>query len=172
MSQPIIEQLRRVEVLVLDVDGVLTDGRVTYSDDGKELQSFHARDGSGMAIWKRAGKRSAVITGRGCKALERRAAELGIDTVLQHVKNKKTALCEVVTHFQVEAIQVAVVGDDVPDLPMLRLAGVKFAVADACAEVRQLADEITRTPGGFGAVREVVERILKAQDRWAELITA
>jgi 3-deoxy-D-manno-octulosonate 8-phosphate phosphatase (KDO 8-P phosphatase) len=172
MSRPLSDRLREIEVLVMDVDGVLTNGQIIYSDAGHELQIFHSCDGAGLSLWRKTGKRSAVITGRGSKALERRAAELHVDVVLQHVKNKKSALGEVFDRLHVEARQTATIGDDLPDLPMLRLSGVAFSVADACAEVRAAADEVTLAGGGQGAVREVVERILKAQNRWADLVTS
>lgn len=170
MTRPLDDRLREIEVLILDVDGVLTDGRITYSDAGQELQTFHSRDGSGLSIWRRAGKRTALVTGRGSKALDRRAEELKLDVVLQHIKDKRSAFAEVLQRLNVEARQTVVVGDDLPDLPMLRQAGAAFAVADACAEVQSAADQVTLMAGGHGAVREVVERILKVQNRWDDLI--
>lgn len=170
MTRPLNDRLREIEVLILDVDGVLTDGRVIYSDAGHELQFFHSRDGAGLSIWRRAGKKTALITGRGSPALDRRAAELRLDLVLKQIKDKKTAFGDVVQQLNVEPWQTATVGDDLPDLPMLHRAGAAFAVADACMEVQAAADEVTLASGGRGAVREVIERILKAQNRWADLV--
>jgi 3-deoxy-D-manno-octulosonate 8-phosphate phosphatase (KDO 8-P phosphatase) len=172
MSRPFHERLLDIELLLLDVDGVLTDGRVTYSDAGEELQSYHIRDGSGIAMWRRSGKRVAAITGRGSKALERRAAELGIDPLLQHAVDKAAALTALVSLCNIEPYRIAAVGDDLPDLPVLRRVGAAFAVADACAEVKAVAGYVTKTPGGNGAVREVVEIILNAQGRWHDLVAS
>ena len=160
------ERATRIDVLALDVDGVLTDGRIIYSDAGHELQMFHVRDGSGLAMWHRAGKRTAVITGRGSAALERRTAAICISAVLQHVTDKGAALARICGEFAVSPDRVAVVADDLPDLAMLRSAGVRCAVADACREVRDRADYITHAPGGRGAVREIIELLLQAQGNW------
>jgi 3-deoxy-D-manno-octulosonate 8-phosphate phosphatase (KDO 8-P phosphatase) len=170
MKRPLVERWPHINVLILDVDGVLTDGRVIYSDAGHELQEFHTRDGSGLSIWRRAGYRTAIITGRGSKALERRTAELGIDVVLQKVSDKAAGFAEAMARLQAAADQTVAIGDDLPDLPMLRRAAVAAAVADACAEVKAQADWITLQPGGRGAVREVIERVLKEQGRWSTLI--
>jgi 3-deoxy-D-manno-octulosonate 8-phosphate phosphatase (KDO 8-P phosphatase) len=170
MKLPLAERWSGIDVLVLDVDGVLTDGRVIYSDAGQELQEFHTRDGSGLSLWRRAGKKTALITGRGSKALDRRAAELSIDVVMHHVRDKAAAFAEVLQRLNVTARQAVAVGDDLPDLPMLRRAEIAFAVADAAAEVKASADAVTLNPGGRGAVREVIERVLKEQGRWQSSI--
>ena len=170
MKPPLADRLRDIDVLILDVDGVLTDGTVIYSDAGQELQAFHVRDGSGLSLWRKAGKRSAIVTGRGSKALERRAAELGIDPVLQQVRDKAAAFAEVLQQMSVTPERVAVVGDDLPDLPMFHRAGTAFAVGDAALEVQAVADMVTRNVGGRGAVRDVVEVVLKAQGKWDELV--
>lgn len=164
------ERYRLIEVLILDVDGVLTDGRIIYSDAGHELQAFHVRDGSGLALWRRAEKRAAVVTGRGSAALERRAKECHLSPVIQHATDKAAAFRAVCAELTVTPERVAVVGDDLPDLAMFRHAGVKVAVADACAEVRAGADYVTNAKGGRGAVREVIEMLLRAQGRWDALI--
>jgi 3-deoxy-D-manno-octulosonate 8-phosphate phosphatase (KDO 8-P phosphatase) len=164
------DRMRDIEVLVLDVDGVLTDGTVIYSDAGQELQAFHVRDGSGLSLWRKAGKRSAIVTGRGSKALERRAAELGIDPVMLRVTDKAAAFADVLKKLAVAPERVGVVADDLPDLPMMRRAGVAFAVGDAALEVHAAADLTTSLVGGRGAVREAIEWLLKAQDRWDKLV--
>ncbi len=159
-----------IELLLLDVDGVLTDGGVIYADDGTELKRFHVRDGSGLKLWHAASKRSAIVSGRKSVAVERRAAELGISPVLQGRDDKLAALAEVLATTGLAAAQVCAIGDDLPDLPMLRACGLRVAVADACSELRANADYVTATPGGRGAVREAVEWLLKLQGRWDELI--
>jgi 3-deoxy-D-manno-octulosonate 8-phosphate phosphatase (KDO 8-P phosphatase) len=158
-----------IELLLLDVDGVLTDGGIVYADDGTELKRFHVRDGSGLKLWHAAGKRSAIVSGRKSVAVERRASELGIGPVLQGRDDKLAALAEVLAATGLRAEQVCAVGDDLPDLPVLRRCGLAAAVADACPEVRAAVHIVTSEPGGGGAVRAVVEVLLKAQGRWDEL---
>lgn len=158
-----------IELLLLDVDGVLTDGSVVYADDGTELKRFHVRDGSGLKLWHAAGKRSAIVSGRKSVAVERRASELGIRPVLQGRDDKLAALAEVLAATGLASEQVCTVGDDLPDVPVFRRCGLAIAVADACPEAREVCHYITVTPGGRGAVREAIEWLLKAQGRWIEL---
>jgi 3-deoxy-D-manno-octulosonate 8-phosphate phosphatase (KDO 8-P phosphatase) len=159
-----------IELLLLDVDGVLTDGSVVYADDGTELKRFHVRDGSGLKLWHAAGKRSAIVSGRKSVAVERRAAELGIGPVLQGRDDKLAALAAVLDATGLRPEQVCAIGDDLPDVPVLRRCGLAVAVADACPELRAVANYVTTTPGGRGAAREAIEWLLKASGRWDELI--
>lgn len=163
------ERAAGVELLLLDVDGVLTDGSILYADDGTELKRFHVRDGSGLKLWRAAGKRAAIVSGRQSAAVERRAAELGITPVLQGRDDKLAALAQVLAATDVRPEQVCAIGDDLPDLPVLRACGLAVAVADACPEVRRAADYVTTAPGGRGAVREAVEWLLKLSGRWDDL---
>jgi 3-deoxy-D-manno-octulosonate 8-phosphate phosphatase (KDO 8-P phosphatase) len=163
------ERCRRVEILVLDVDGVLTDGRIVYDDRGAETKAFHVRDGTGLRVWQMLGKRSAVLTGRSSPVVERRAAELGVHRVVQGAPEKLPAFAELLALEQVKPEQVCYVGDDLPDVPVLRNCGLAVAVPDACPEARQSAHYVTRTPGGRGAVRETVELILRCQGLWQGL---
>jgi 3-deoxy-D-manno-octulosonate 8-phosphate phosphatase (KDO 8-P phosphatase) len=158
-----------IRLLVLDVDGVLTDGRITYTSDGVELKSFHVRDGSGLVFWQRLGGKVAIISGRTSRAVDVRAAELGIAVVEQGSGNKRAAFDRVLEATDSRAAEACAVGDDLPDLPLLRTCGLAAAVADACPEVRAAAHYVTQSPGGHGAVREVVELLLRAQGRWCEL---
>ena len=159
-----------IELLLLDVDGVLTDGGIVYADDGAELKRFHVRDGSGLKLWHAAGKRSAIVSGRKSGAVERRASELGIHPVLQGRDDKLAALAEVLAATGVRPEQVCAVGDDLPDVPVLRRCGLAVAVADACEELRAVATYVTAAPGGRGAVRETIEWLLKSSGRWNELV--
>ena len=159
----------QIELLLLDVDGVLTDGSIVYTDAGEELKRFHVRDGSGLKLWHLAGKRSAIVSGRKSAAVDRRAAELGVVPVLQGQSEKLPAFGVVLTETGLRAEQVCAVGDDLPDLPVMRRAGLSVAVADACPEVRKAADYVTKAPGGRGAVREAVEWLLKLRGAWADL---
>lgn len=158
-----------IQLLLLDVDGVLTDGSVVYLDNGTELKRFHVRDGSGLKLWHAAGKRSAIVSGRKSVAVERRAAELGISPVLQGRDDKFAALAQVLTETGVRPEQVCAIGDDLPDLPVLRRVGLAVAVADACPELRAVAHYTTTALGGRGAVREAVEWLLKLSGRWDDL---
>jgi 3-deoxy-D-manno-octulosonate 8-phosphate phosphatase (KDO 8-P phosphatase) len=159
-----------IELLVLDVDGVLTDGRIIYGDNGVEWKVFHVRDGSGLKLWHDAGKRSAIISGRSSRAVEVRAAELGISLVLQGLSDKGPAYQRILAETNVRPEQVCFVGDDVPDLPILSHCGLAVAVADGCPEARAAAHYITGAPGGNGAVRETIELILRCQNRWQGVV--
>ena len=160
----------RIELLLLDVDGVLTDGGIYYTDSGIELKRFHVRDGSGLKYWRLAGKRAAIVSGRKSAAVDVRAAELGITPVLQGYAEKLPAFETVLAQTGLKAEQVCGVGDDLPDLPVLRRCGLAVAVADAAAEVRAAADHVTAVPGGHGAVREAIEWLLKLQGKWSSLV--
>lgn len=159
---------RAVELLLLDVDGVLTDGSVVYLDDGRELKRFHVRDGSGLKLWRTAGKRAAIVSGRSSLAVDRRAAELGIAPVLQGRDDKLAALDEVLRATGLTPEQVCAIGDDLPDVPVLKRCGLAVAVADACHEARSAAHYVTAVSGGRGAVRDAIEWLLKLQGRWAD----
>jgi 3-deoxy-D-manno-octulosonate 8-phosphate phosphatase (KDO 8-P phosphatase) len=159
-----------IELLLLDVDGVLTDGAIIYSDNGVETKVFHVRDGSALHLWHRAGKRSAVISGRNSRLVDIRAAELEVSLVLQGIADKGQAYQRVLSELGVRPEQVCFIGDDIPDLPILGDCGFAVAVADACAEVRADAHYVTQARGGRGAVREVIELILRCQGRWQEIV--
>jgi 3-deoxy-D-manno-octulosonate 8-phosphate phosphatase (KDO 8-P phosphatase) len=164
------ERAARIELLLLDVDGVLTDGGIVYTDGGAELKRFHVRDGSGLKLWQLAGKRAAIVSGRTSPAVTRRAAELGVAPVLQGHADKLVALAAVLIETGLRPEQVCAVGDDLPDLPVLRRCGLAVAVADACPEVRAAADYVAALPGGHGAVRDAIEWLLKLQSRWDSLV--
>jgi 3-deoxy-D-manno-octulosonate 8-phosphate phosphatase (KDO 8-P phosphatase) len=164
------ERCARIEFLLLDVDGVLTDGGIIYDDDGRELKQFHVRDGSALKYWQLAGKRAGILTGRSSKVVEVRAKELGIEPVIQGATHKLTAYRDVIASLGVQVQQVAFVGDDLPDIPVLRDCGLAIAVADACPEVIAEGHFVTRAPGGRGAVREAIEFILRSQGQWANIV--
>lgn len=163
---PLEEQLKKIRLLVLDVDGVLTDGRITFGSGKLEIKSFDVRDGHGIKIAKRCGLEMAFVTGRSSEVLPRRAEELGIEKVYQQIWDKKPVLKELMEFYSLQPDQVAVVGDDVVDIPLFRRAGIGFTVPEAPSEVLAAATYVTRHRGGYGAVREVIEMILKAQDKW------
>jgi 3-deoxy-D-manno-octulosonate 8-phosphate phosphatase (KDO 8-P phosphatase) len=160
----------RIRLLLMDCDGVLTDGRITLLGDGDEEKSFHTRDGHGIVLLHRAGLRSGIISGRTSTLVERRAGELGMAYVKQGTWDKIKEFEEVLREAEVEESEVAFIGDDVTDIPLMQRAELAVAVADAAPETRAAAHHVTELPGGFGAVREVCELILKAQGRWADLM--
>jgi 3-deoxy-D-manno-octulosonate 8-phosphate phosphatase (KDO 8-P phosphatase) len=160
----------RVRLLLMDCDGVLTDGRITLLDNGDEEKSFHTRDGHGLVLLHRAGLQSGVISGRTSRAVERRARDLGMHYVRQGTWDKIKDFDELLMEAGLHETEVAFIGDDVTDIPLMRRAELAVAVADAAAETRAAAHYVTQLPGGFGAVREVCELILKAQGRWSELM--
>src|SRR5207248_6604147 len=162
-SLTLAERAAKVELLLLDVDGVLTDGGIVYADDGTELKRFHVRDGSGLKLWQLAGRRAAIVSGRNSPAVARRAAELGVAPVLQGRADKLAAFEALLAETGLRPEQVCAVGDDLPDLPVLRRCGLAVAVADACPEVRAAADHVTAVGGGHGAVRDAVEWLLRLQ---------
>ncbi len=160
----------KIELLVLDVDGVLTDGRIVLTPDGDEIKAFHVRDGSGMKYWKRVGKKLAIISGRGSPAVTRRAKELNVDTHRLNIKDKLPAFKEILEELGFAADQTAVIGDDLTDLPLILNAGFSASVPEAPEEVRQRVDYVTKLGGGQGCVREVIELILKQSGKWDEIM--
>jgi 3-deoxy-D-manno-octulosonate 8-phosphate phosphatase (KDO 8-P phosphatase) len=172
MLEPFEVERRAAEVklLLLDCDGVLTDGRITPVLGGDELKSFHTQDGHGLVMLHRAGLRSGIISGRTSRLVEARAADLGITYVRQGALDKLSIFDALLAEADVAPAEIAYVGDDVVDIPLMRRAGLAVAVADATADTREAAHYVTRLAGGFGAVREVCELILKAQGRWDELM--
>lgn len=161
----VLERAADVCLLVLDVDGVLTDGRLHFTARGEEMKTFHVRDGAGIKELMASGVQVAIISGRESKAVERRMAELNVTWVRQGVVNKGTALQELLDILGLGPQAVAVIGDDTPDIPMFDQARLAIAVADAHAAARAAAHHVTRTPGGYGAVREVCDLILEARTR-------
>ncbi len=159
-----------IDLLILDVDGVLTDGRVILSPTGEETKSFHVHDGAGMKYWKRSGKKLAIVTGRSSPAVQLRAEELDVDVVRLNVKDKLPVVKEVISSLSTTAERTAAIGDDLTDLPVLRHVAFGAVVADATEEVRQVADYIAQKPGGAGAVREIIELLLKKAGLWENIL--
>jgi 3-deoxy-D-manno-octulosonate 8-phosphate phosphatase (KDO 8-P phosphatase) len=160
----------RVRLLLLDCDGVLTDGRITLVPGGDEEKSFHTRDGHGLVLLHRAGLQSAVISGRSSSALERRARDLGVGHLYQGTHDKLVEFRLLLEAAKVSGEEIAYLGDDVTDIPLMRRCLLACAVADAAEDTRAHAHYVTKLPGGFGAVRELCELILKAQGKWEELM--
>lgn len=160
----------RVKLLILDVDGVLTDGSIILDNEGNEFKSFNVRDGHGIKMLIRSGVKVALITGRHSKVVDRRARELGITEVYQRCYIKTVAYEHLIDMFGVLDSEVAYVGDDIVDLSILVRAGLPVAVADAAEEAKNAARLVTVCQGGRGAVREVCDLILKAQGKWDSII--
>jgi 3-deoxy-D-manno-octulosonate 8-phosphate phosphatase (KDO 8-P phosphatase) len=170
----VLRRARNIRVLLMDVDGTLTPGYVclqTFPDSSvAEMKMFHAHDGAGVKLASIMGLRTGLITGRDSPANARRAREMGMEFVIQGQPKKLESYKAILTRAGVTDEEVAYVGDDLPDLPLLGRAGLAVAVANAVVEVKRVAHYITTVPGGEGAVREVVELILKAQGKWKKAI--
>jgi 3-deoxy-D-manno-octulosonate 8-phosphate phosphatase (KDO 8-P phosphatase) len=166
------ERAARIKLLLMDCDGVLTDGRIWILENGEDQKAFHTRDGLGIDLLHRAGLKSGIISGRTSSALERRAQSLGVSYLWQGRDDKRQAFADTLAQAQVTKEEIAFIGDDLTDLPLMGQSGLAIAVADAAAEVRERAHYVTEAKGGHGAVREAIELILKAQGRWDDLVKA
>jgi len=166
------DRCQPIRLILSDVDGVLTDGRIIINNQGLETKQFHVRDGMGIHLWQKAGFRFGLITLRSSQIVKHRVAELGIDLVRQGVENKQSAMRQILAELQLTPDQACYIGDDLPDLFVVRDAGLGVAVADACDELRKVAHYVTTQSGGAGAVRETIELILKSQHLWNHLIQA
>jgi len=164
------QRCQPIELVLSDVDGVLTDGRVVLDNQGIETKRFHIRDGMGIALWQKAGYRFGIVTLRSSQVVKIRAAELGVEIVRQGTADKLAAVREICEELGLSPRQVCYIGDDLPDMPAVRAAGLGVAVADAAPEIREAADYVTTAAGGAGAVRETIEMILKTQRRWDDVI--
>ena len=162
------ERMKRIRLLVLDVDGVLTDGGIYMGPEGEAMKRFDIKDGLGIALWHRSGGMTAILTGRSSKIVENRAKELHISVVRQGCTDKRTAYGELKSELKISDEEIAYIGDDVIDLPVMKRVGLPVAVADAVPEVRAAARIVATCKGGRGAIRETVERILCAQGRFEE----
>lgn len=163
------ETAKAIRLLALDVDGVLTDGRITYGNDGEEFKSFNIKDGLGIKLLQRAGVEVVIITGRSSTIVERRARELGIRHIVQGREDKLSALQEICGKLDLGLDACAYMGDDLPDLSAIRAAAIGMAPADACATVAAAADWCSERPGGYGAVRDAAEQLLSWRGDLARL---
>lgn len=164
------DRLKRIRLLLLDVDGVLTDGSIIYNDNGQEIKCFNAKDGLGIRLLMDAGIRVGVVTGRRAPALVHRCNNLGIELIFDGIRDKAAALDEIVAREGVDNNQIAFMGDDLPDISIMKRVGVAVAPADASPAVRETAAVVTAARGGAGAVRELCERILKAKGVWQTIM--
>ena len=164
------EICRAIRLILSDVDGVLTDGRLTFTDQGVEVKSFHARDGMGIKVWQAAGYPFGLVTARQTPIVHNRAIELQIDLLRQGVKDKRAAVEQICEELDLGPEQVCFIGDDLPDVRAMRYVGLAIAPADAADEAKEVADVVTASSGGRGAVREAIAWILKEQGRWEEVV--
>jgi 3-deoxy-D-manno-octulosonate 8-phosphate phosphatase (KDO 8-P phosphatase) len=170
LSPEQIEKIKQLKLLILDVDGVLTDGRLFFDQQGNEYKCFHARDGHGLKLLKQTGVEIAVISGRSSPTVALRMKNLGIEHVYQGHENKRMAFQEILQNLQLSPNQVAHVGDDLLDLPIMTQVGFAIAVQDANFAVKQYADWCTQTIGGQGAVREVCDLIMQVQGSFDKVL--
>jgi 3-deoxy-D-manno-octulosonate 8-phosphate phosphatase (KDO 8-P phosphatase) len=163
-------RIKKIKVLAMDVDGVLTDGKIIHDSDGKESKHFDVQDGYGIVIFQRTGMKTAIISARSAKSVMMRAEDLRIDKVYQDAYPKVFAYETMLKDFGVADKEVCFIGDDLPDVPILRRVGFPVAVRNASRDVKAHAKYVTRKVGGAGAVREVIELILKTQGKWKKIL--
>ena len=166
VQEPSRANLEAIGLLVLDVDGVLTNGQISIDSSGRQFKQFDAQDGAGIKYWQRCGKQVAIISGRSCGSVVLRAAELGVTLLRQGQKDKLPAYLAVLAETGLKAVM----GDDLPDLPLMRRCGLAIAPANAVVEVREAAGLLTVAGGGRGAVREAIEFILRRSGHWDNLL--
>lgn len=164
------ERISGIRMILSDVDGVLTNGAITFNNQGIESKTFHARDGLGIKLWQQTGCPFGIITARSSHIVKVRMNELGVEIVRQGSKNKLTVASKLVEEHGIELEEVCYIGDDLTDLPLLKKVGLAASIADGVEEVRNVAHLVTDASGGSGAVRELIETILKAQHKWNEAI--
>ncbi len=172
MDRHLAQRLKKIKVLALDVDGVLTDGKIVIDSQGQELKFYDVKDGFGINLWHRAGLKTAIITARSSKPVEVRAKDLKIHLVYQDAYPKPEYFDRMLKEFGVKEEDVCFIGDDLTDLELIRRSGLGAVPANAVQEARVAADYVCSRPGGDGAVREVIELILKAQNKWEELLAS
>jgi 3-deoxy-D-manno-octulosonate 8-phosphate phosphatase (KDO 8-P phosphatase) len=169
MKKNLIEKLKKIKMLILDVDGVMTDGRIIMDDGGREIKNFDVRDGHGLKMIQRYGITVVLLTGRKSAVVRHRAHDLGIKDVYQGSLNKKEVLEKILKKHQLGVDAAAFLGDDIVDIPVLKCVGFSAAVADALDVVKKSVDYVMKSGGGRGAVRELCELLLQAQGKWPEI---
>lgn len=161
---------RQIRLILSDVDGVMTDGKIIYSERGTETKEFSARDGFGIRLWIKNGGLFGIVTGRSSSVVKMRADELGVHALRQGIQNKAETARQICEAFNVPLEETAFIGDDYPDLPAMKIVGFPAAVADAAEEIRASAVWVSDFAGGKGAVRQLIETILKARNQWSSAL--
>jgi 3-deoxy-D-manno-octulosonate 8-phosphate phosphatase (KDO 8-P phosphatase) len=169
-TQELKDRAKKVKLLLLDVDGVLTDGRIIYDSQGRDLKFFDVHDGMGVHALYRCGIKTVLITAKGSKAIRPRARDMQVLEIYENISPKSAILKRIIDKYKLGPEEICFVGDDLVDLGLMKLVGFPVAVFNACPEVKQCASYITIRQGGRGAVREMAELILKAKERWDEVI--
>ncbi|MBI5603981.1 MAG: HAD-IIIA family hydrolase [Deltaproteobacteria bacterium] len=169
-QKALLQKAQKIRLLLLDVDGVLTDGRILYNENGREIKVFHVQDGQGIRWLQRWGMEVGFLSGRSSRAVEARAKELGISLLFQGVKDKIKTFEMILKRTKFDQEEVCFMGDDFIDLPLLKRVGLSISVINGHPLVQKEVDYVTRTAGGNGAVREVSEFILKAQGKWGAIL--
>ncbi|MFA5145410.1 MAG: HAD-IIIA family hydrolase [Candidatus Omnitrophota bacterium] len=170
ISEDIKEKARKIKLLLLDVDGVLTDGRIIYDSRGRDIKSFDVHDGLGVYALRKAGIKTILITAKGSRAIMPRARDMQVEKVFADVFPKTSVLDRIIKEYKVDISEICFVGDDLVDLCVMRKVGFPVAVSNANPEIKQAACYITLKEGGRGAVREISELILKSQDKWGQIV--
>jgi len=170
MDEILLQKAKRVKLLLLDVDGVLTDGRIIYDSRGRDSKFFDVHDGMGVYLLKKADILTVLITAKGSRAIKPRARDMRVAMVFENISPKSAALDKILKKYKVNADEVCFAGDDLVDLCLMDKVGFAVAVSNACPEIKQRAAYITLREGGRGAVREIAELILKAQGKWQNLV--
>jgi len=172
MEEYILSKAKKIKLLLLDVDGVLTDGRIIYDSKGRDAKFFDVHDGMGVYLLKKAGIPTVLITAKGSRAIRPRARDMQVEAVFENISPKTRALDKILNKYKVSPDEICFVGDDLVDLCLMKRVGFAVAVFNACPEIKQAASYVTLRYGGRGAVREVAEMILKAQGRWQEALAS
>ncbi len=170
IKQDLIEKARKIKILLLDVDGVLTDGRIIYDSSGRDMKFFDVHDGLGVYCLKKAGIKTILITAKGSWAIRPRARDMQVEAVFENISPKTSVLEKILKKYRVNTEEVCFVADDLVDLCLMKRVGFPIAVFNAAPEIKQAAAYITLKHGGRGAVREVTELILKAQGKWEKIV--
>lgn len=172
MEQALLEKAKIIKVLLLDVDGVLTDGRIIYDSAGKDMKLFDVHDGMGVHLLKKAGIPTILITAKGSKAIKPRAKDMQVDAVYENITPKSNVLGAILSKYKINGDQICFMGDDLVDLCLMKRVGFPVAVANAADDIKSAASYVTLKKGGRGAVREIAELILKAQGKWDSLVAS
>ncbi|MDD4980301.1 MAG: HAD-IIIA family hydrolase [Candidatus Omnitrophica bacterium] len=170
IKEELIEKAKRVRLLMLDVDGVLTDGRIIYDSHGRDMKFFDCHDGLGVYLLKKSGIPTILITAKGSRAIAPRARDMRVEAVFENISPKTKALDKILKKYKVDISEICFAGDDLVDLGLMKKVGFPIAVFNAAPEIKQAAAYITLKQGGRGAVREIAELILKAQGKWEEMV--
>jgi 3-deoxy-D-manno-octulosonate 8-phosphate phosphatase (KDO 8-P phosphatase) len=170
MARNIIEKAKKIKLLILDVDGVLTDGKIVLDESGKQLKFFDVQDGLGVVLLKRAEIKTIIISARYSRTVSLRAKDMQVFKIYQNSEDKLKTYQKILKQLKLNNSQICFIGDELIDIPVLKRVGLSVAVANAAPEVKKAADYVTKRKGGSGAVREVIEIILKSQDKWNQVI--